>query len=94
MLLAFGAGKHQRPLGGGPSPLPRAPGLPAAAPRYPSFLLRMAVVSGCNYSLTFLPTVIPNPVSSYFPKGPLKSTFSTFQIGRDREKMCVFLPRL
>ena len=60
----------------------------------PFFPLSPAAVSSCNYSLTFLPTVIPKPVSSYFPKAPLKSTFSTFQIGRDREKMHVFLPRL
>lgn len=60
----------------------------------PFFPLSTAAVSRCNYSLTFLPTVIPKPVSSYFPKAPLKSTFSTFQIGRDREKMHVFLPRL
>lgn len=73
-----------------------ARGRPCPASMWTStfFPLSTAAVSSCNYSLTFLPIVIPKPVSSYFPKAPLKSTFSTFQIGRDREKMHVFLPRL
>lgn len=41
-----------------------------------------------EYALTSLPTIIPKPVSSYFPKVPLKSTFFTYQVGGDREKTC------
>lgn len=103
-LLGFRAWKPQWPLVGSPVH-PNSPSASRGAlctptvaqpPRWtsPFFPLSTVAVSSCNYSLTFLPTVIPKPVSSYFPKAPLKSTFSTFQIGRDREKMHVFLPRL
>ena len=75
VLLAFRAWTPQWPLVEGP----------VQPPCWTStfFPLSTAAVSSCNYSLTFLPIVIPKPVSSYFPKAPLKSTFSTFQIGTD-----------
>ena len=91
VLLAFRAWKPQWPPVEGPVH-PTVPQPPCWTSTF--FPLSSTAVSSCNYSLTFLPTVIPKPVSSYFPKAPLKSTFSTFQIGRDREKMHVFLPRL
>lgn len=54
-----------------------------------------SVPRGCSHPghTNLPPPVIPKPVSSYFPKAPLKSASSALQISGDSEKPA-FRPRL
>lgn len=67
-------------------PLPGCLAAPEGPELMSVFPSEDAVVLERNYSL---PTVIPKPVSSYFPKAPLKSTFPLSK-SAETERKCMF----
>lgn len=68
-LLGPRARNHCGPWGEAPS-TPMAPGCCGQPAGSSSFLLRVAAVSGCNYSLTFLPQLFQNLFPLISPRPP------------------------